>query len=129
LFTAAASITGMGAALTMALSDPHDQYHNVLDLFAVLAIMLGWVLLHAGYARFYGALYRESGGGLQFPNTEVPSQIDLLYFAYTIGTTFAASDVNVTTPEMRWHVTVHSVLSFFYNAAVLALAIGIIIGK
>jgi uncharacterized membrane protein len=27
---------------------------------------------------------------------------------------------------MRWHVMVHSVLSFSYNAAVLALAVGIL---
>ena len=30
---------------------------------------------------------------------------------------------------MRWHVMVHSVLSFFYNAVVLAAAIGFLTGK
>jgi uncharacterized membrane protein len=32
-------------------------------------------------------------------------------------------------PAMRWHVMVHSVLSFFYNAVVLAAAIGFLTGK
>jgi uncharacterized membrane protein len=32
----------------------------------------------------------------------------------------------VTTPSMRWHVMMHSVLSFFYSAVVLALAVGIL---
>ncbi|MBO1269813.1 DUF1345 domain-containing protein [Arthrobacter cavernae] len=128
LFTAAASLTGMCAALIVVVANPQDKYHDVLDFFAVVAITLAWVLFHAGYARFYGALYHSVGRGLQFPHTGTPHQIDLLYFAFTIGTTFAVSDVEVTTPEMRWHVTVHSVLSF-YNTAVLALAIGIVTGK
>jgi uncharacterized membrane protein len=37
--------------------------------------------------------------------------------------------VSVTSQAMRWHVMVHSVLSFFYNAVVLAVAIGILTGK
>jgi uncharacterized membrane protein len=54
---------------------------------------------------------------------------DFLYFSFTLGTSFAASDVTVTSQAMRWHVMVHSILSFFYNTVVLAVAFGILTGK
>ena len=50
-------------------------------------------------------------------------------FSFTLGTSFAASDVTVTSRTMRWHVMMHSILSFFYNTVVLAVAFGILTGK
>jgi uncharacterized membrane protein len=64
---------------------------------------------------------------LHFPEAlKSPAYLDFLYFAFTIAVSFAVSDVIVTRREVRWQVTVHSVVSFFYNAAVIALAIGTI---
>lgn len=34
-----------------------------------------------------------------------------MYFAITIGTTFATSDVNVVSRRLRWTVATHSVLA------------------
>ena len=59
----------------------------------------------------------------------MPTATDFLYFSFSVGTSFAVSDVNVASQAMRWHVMVHSVLSFFYNAVVLAAAIGFLTGK
>lgn len=128
-FTLAASLVGMGAALAVALDAPGSEVGAFLKAAGVVAMILAWMLLHAGYARFYAGTYFRSGAGFAFPDTDTPARVDLLYFAFTIGTTFAASDVNVTTREMRWHVIVHSVLAFFYNAVVLAIAIGILTGR
>ncbi|HEY6594740.1 MAG TPA: DUF1345 domain-containing protein [Asanoa sp.] len=47
----------------------------------------------------------------------------------TIGVSFATSDVEVRSRVLRWHVMVHSVLGFFYNAVVLAVAIGVVTGR
>ena len=47
----------------------------------------------------------------------------------TIGTAFSVSDVLVTSTRLRWHVMVHSVVSFFYNAAVVAFALSLIAGR
>jgi uncharacterized membrane protein len=54
---------------------------------------------------------------------------DFYYFAFTLGTSFAVSDVVVTTAGMRWHVMVHSVLSSCYNAVLPAVAIGILTNR
>ena len=45
------------------------------------------------------------------------------------GCAFATSDVTVTARRLRWTVTVHSVLAFFYNAVVMAVAFKILTGQ
>ena len=42
------------------------------------------------------------------------------------GVTFATSDVEVVSRRMRWHVLVHSILSFAYNTAVIAIVVNVV---
>ncbi|SHJ12784.1 Protein of unknown function [Actinomyces denticolens] len=98
----------------------------VIKLTTVLMAILGWSLLHLSYARHYERLNRIHGPAFAFPGTKDPELTDYVYFAMTIGTTFATSDVNVTSRRLRWTVTVHSVLAFFYNAIVMAIAFKLI---
>lgn len=124
LLSMAASFTGLNAALSV-LADPgDDDFGTVVRGMGVLAIVCAWLLLHAGYARFYSHFSHW-----RFPECPYPGPIDFLYFAFTVGVSFAASDVEVRSRTLRWHVMVHSVLSFFYNAIVLAVAVGIITAK
>jgi uncharacterized membrane protein len=123
-----AGLTSAGAVLYYATGSA-----GRLDVIGSLAIVFAWVLLHAGYGRFYESLYYEGlpgeagcGHQLEFPREERPTATDFFYFSFTLGTSFAVSDVTVTTPAMRWHVMMHSILCFFYNAVVLALAVGIL---
>ncbi|TKV56302.1 DUF1345 domain-containing protein [Nakamurella flava] len=123
------SLTGLGAAIDVAWGDAEQLTEEQQFWHAItgtIAMLLAWVLLHSAYARWYAGHYDRIGGGLRFPETEVPGPVDFLYFAMTIGTAFSASDTLVTTTEMRWHVLVHQVVAFFFNAAVLAFAIGIL---
>lgn len=134
-FTLAASIVGMTSASVVISHGDAPGVGPDIRFFGTIAIGCAWLLLHAGYARFYAGLYYrpdEGGGrtgGLDFPHREHPGPDDFMYFAFALGTSFAVSDVSVTLPSMRWHVMVHSVLSFFYNAIVLALAISILTGR
>jgi uncharacterized membrane protein len=52
--------------------------------------------------------------------------LDFTYFSFTVGTSFAASDVEIRARSIRYIVLVHSILSFFYNAAILGIAIGVV---
>jgi uncharacterized membrane protein len=54
--------------------------------------------------------------------------MDFAYFAFTIGTSFAVSDVDVTSRAIRRAVLGHQILSFFFNTSILALAINLVIG-
>ena len=46
--------------------------------------------------------------------------------SFTVGVTFATSDVEVVNRRMRWHVLVHSILSFVYNIAVIAIVVNVV---
>ena len=100
----------------------------VLD---ALGVVSAWGVLHISYALHYAYLYyrsEESAGGLAFPGEQNPKQLDFAYFAFTIGTSFAVSDVAVTDPAIRQAVLGHQILSFFYNTSILALVINLVTG-
>ena len=97
-----------------------------IDAVTVLMAVLGWSLLHMGYARHYERLDHLYGSAIEFPGTKDAELTDYMYFAITIGTTFATSDVNVVSRRLRWTVATHSVLAFFYNAIVMAIAFKIL---
>jgi hypothetical protein len=98
---------------------------------AALGVISAWGVLHTSYALHYAYQYyrsEESAGGLDFPSGQSPDQLDFAYFAFTIGTSFAVSDVNVTDRTIRRAVLGHQILSFFYNTSVLALVINLFTG-
>lgn len=128
LFAIVASLIGFVVAVDIAVSENPEDYTILLNLLGVVAMIMSWMLLQAGYARRYAGMFRR-GGGLVFPETPEPSAVDFLYFAVTIGTAFSVSDALVTTARMRWHVLVHSTISFFYNAAVVAFALSMFAGR
>jgi Protein of unknown function (DUF1345) len=102
-----------------------------LAFMAALGVVSAWGVLHTSYALHYAYLYYRSegsAGGLAFPGDESPSQRDFAYFAFTIGTSFAVSDVDVTDPAIRRAVLGHQILSFFYNASILATVITMVTG-
>jgi uncharacterized membrane protein len=124
LLTVAASLTGMNAALSVLADREDEAYTELVGGLGVIAMICAWVLLHSGYARFYSYWHEW-----KFPACPNPGPTEFLYFAFTVGVSFAASDVEVRSRTLRWHVMIHSVVSFFYNAIVLAVAVGIITGK
>ena len=127
-FAIVSSLTGFTVAIDIATSDNPEDYAILLNILGVIAMVMSWMLLQAGYARRYAGMYRAAGG-LTFPSTDHPAAVDFVYFAVTVGTAFSVSDVLVTTARMRWHVLVHSTVAFFYNAAVVAFALSLIAGR
>jgi len=97
-----------------------------LAFMAALGVVSAWGVLHTSYALHYAYLYyrsEESPGGLSFPGEQNPTQRDFAYFALTVGTSFAVSDVDVTDGAMRQAVLGHQILSFFYNTSILATVV------
>ena len=97
-----------------------------LAFMAALGVVSAWGVLHTSYALHYAYLYyrsEASPGGLTFPGEQNPKQRDFAYFAFTVGTSFAVSDVDVTDDAMRQAVLGHQILSFFYNTSILATVV------
>ncbi len=99
------------------------------NVLTVLMAILGGSLLHLGYARHYERLDHLHGPAITFPGTSDPAPTGYVYFAMTVGTAFAASDVPVTARRLRWTVAVRSALAFFCNAVVMAVAFKILTGQ
>jgi hypothetical protein len=100
----------------------------LVAVMAALGVISAWGVLHSSFALHYAYLYyrsEESAGGLAFPSEQSPDQLDFAYFAFTIAVSFAASDVDVTDRAIRRTVLGHQVLSFFFNASILALVINL----
>ena len=127
VFPVLAGFVGLSSALLVLDFRDDDTLGTPISVFGALTMVLGWVLLHSGYARSYRAR-NEDERGLEFPRTEHPAMPDYLYFSFVMGSTFAVSDVAVVGTRMRWHVMLHGILAFFYNAVVLATAIGVVTG-
>jgi uncharacterized membrane protein len=98
-------------------------------LIALASVPLGWAMVHTLAAFHYANLYykpRADGGeegGLLFPGNGEPGAWDFLYFAFVIGMTAQVSDVAVASTSLRRVVLAHAVVSFFYYAVILAVAV------
>lgn len=125
LFTLVASLSGLAAGFALMIRHQIGD-DPVVNAIASTTVIASWLLLHGGYARLYAHAFTEAGGGLRFPECKEPQLAEFVYFSLTLGTSFAVSDVEVTTSAMRRRVTAHSVLSFLFNAAIVALAISVL---
>lgn len=136
--------TGAALSLVPVLDRAQSAAPFPLLVFLCLwAAFSGWVLTHTSFALRYAHLYYreepEPAWGLEFPR---PSQqgkleledrsladLDFAYFAFTIGVSCAVSDVQVVCPRIRAAVLLHSVVSFVFNTAILALVLNLVAGR
>ena len=107
---------------------------------ALVTILTAWAFIHVMFALHYAHEYFDEWrqdkdsepkfrGGLEFPGSNThPDYLDFAYYSFTVGVATATADINITSREMRRITLVHSVLSFFFNLALLGLTINISAG-
>ena len=126
ILTVVAALASLGAIFSeLGTGAGRRPAHIVL---AALTILLSWAFIHTIFALHYAhEFYDEDiGGGLAFPGGETePDYWDFVYFSFVIGMTSQVSDVGVTHKEIRRTVAAHGVVSFVFNAALLALTVNI----
>ena len=124
-------------SLTLALASG-DKPDPVEVALGVASVILGWFTVQALGALHYAYEYyqapeeghdekQKNAGGLQFPGSERPDGVAFMYFAYTVGTSVATSDVKVASNTMRRRVGVHLVFSHLYNTLLLASAVNVML--
>src|ERR1700733_3092011 len=97
---------------------------------ATVTIALSWAAVHTVFALHYAhEFYRGAKPkGLQFPSGETQENADywdFVYFSFVIGMTAQVSDVGITDKIIRRTATVHGIISFIYNTALVALMVNI----
>ncbi len=131
LLAIASSFASIVGLLNEAKTGAHDLKVFSVTL-AAATIVLSWTVTQAVFTLHYAhEFYRPSdgqqalAGGLEFRGEGNPDYWDFFYFATSIGAASQTSDVSIRTKPLRRIVTLHAVISFFFNTAVLALAINL----
>lgn len=127
---ATAALASLGAIVYLLGTSAASQRQPIDLLLGVLTILLSWFFTHIMFALHYAhEFYEENGGrggGLLFPgDLKEPDYWDFVYFSFVIGMTNQVSDVGITCRPIRHTVSAHSIISFFFNVALLALTINI----
>lgn len=127
-----AAIASLGAifAELAVVRDVHGMLRTGHITLTVLTILSSWAFTQVMFAlhyahEFYFAVANGRAGGLQFPGETEPDYGDFLYLSCVIGTSGQTADVSFSGREMRRTGLIHSVLAFFFNTALIALAINI----
>ena len=99
-------------------------------MLATVTIVLSWAAVHTGFSLHYAHDYYRGSkpGGLQFPNGDQHEDADywdFVYFSFVIGMTAQVSDVGITDKVIRRTATVHGIISFVFNTALVALMVNI----
>lgn len=94
--------------------------------------MIGaWLLIPTIFTLEYARYYHQSGDqtSLKFPDqAEELDYWDFLYFSFTIAVASQTSDVALCSRQARRTALAQSILSFFFNAAVLGLSVNVAAG-
>jgi len=126
-------VTALGALATLGaivLELGASKGNKAGLILATVTIALSWVLVHTVFALHYAHdFYRgKKPGGLQFPSGDAHAEADywdFVYFSFVIGMTAQVSDVGITDKIIRRTATVHGIVSFVFNTALLALMVNI----
>jgi len=101
-------------------------------VFTGITVLGSWLLVGLVFTIHYAHMYflaSHPERPLRFPNDfKEPDYWDFLYFSFTIAVAAQTSDISITTRAMRKVVLAQSILSFFFNAAIIGFSINIAAG-
>ena len=98
---------------------------------AALTLVNSWLLVPTMFMTHYAEMFysaKEEDRPLRFPNTRMPVFWDFAYFSFTIAAACQTSDVSTMHAHIRKVVTVHTLVSFLFNASILGFAINVSAG-
>jgi uncharacterized membrane protein len=132
LVTILLAIAASFCAIVGLLADAKEAPHRTLNLMvAAVTIVSSWTVTQLVFTLHYAhEYYRPSEpngvvGGLRFPVEVSPDYWVFFYFATSFGAASQTSDIAISTKPLRRLATLHAIISFFFNTAVLALSINL----
>lgn len=93
----------------------------------LVMVAASWLNVVLAYAVHYARL-NVDGDVLGFPGERATGLSDYVYLSVGVQTTFATTDVEVRTRELRRVVTGQSLLAFVFTSVIVAIIISLIIG-
>ena len=128
---ALAAIASVGALVAELSAKGGGTLRIVL---AATTVILSWLFVQIMFAMHYAHVYylaEESGthqGGLEFGDYEEPDYWDFVHFAIVLGATAQTADIVFRSKQMRRVGTLHTLVAFGFNTAILATMIEVAAG-
>jgi len=100
---------------------------NFWVVLALVSVALSWIVTHTAYTFRYAHLYYTGthNGGLEFPGTPTPCDMDFAYYSFTLGMCFQVSDVQCSDTGIRRATLGHALVSFVFNTTIVALSLNV----
>jgi len=132
VLAALAVLLAVGTQLAQ-VKDLKGDAKGLHTTLAALTVITSWLFTQVLFAQhyahdFYAARVHGSPDPLLFPGTPEPGYGDFFHFACVIGTSAQTADISFEGSTLRPVGTVHCIVSFFFNATLLALSINIAAG-
>lgn len=128
----AAILAMVSIAGLLAMLDQFSQADRSLHIaLAACTVINAWLLIPTMFTMHYADMFYSAAPDarpLRFPDTQMPAFWDFAYFSFTIAVACQTADVSTTPGAIRKVLIVHSVLSFFFNVAILGFAINVTAG-
>jgi uncharacterized membrane protein len=130
ILAAVASVGGLVIELSVAKGQPGADLRVAL---AASTVVISWLFVQVAFAMHYAHVYylaedscSTHQGGLDFGyGAEEPDYWDFLHFAIVIGATSQTADFVFKSKQMRRVGTLHSIIAFGFNTAILATMINL----
>ena len=122
--TVLAAVASLGA-IVLELAQIHGRHHaGWLMALAGATVVLSWFFVHTIFTTHYAHDYWRDGG-LLFPGNDRPGISEFFYFSFCMAVASQVSDVSTQSAGMRRLVLAHSLVSYLFNTAIIALGVNI----
>lgn len=131
LLTTLAAIASVGALVAELSAAKGNPGSNLRIALAAGTVVLSWLFVQIVFAMHYAHVYylaEATGthqGGLEFGDYEEPDYWDFVHFAIVLGATAQTADIVIRSKEMRRVGTLHTLVAFGFNTAILATMINL----
>jgi uncharacterized membrane protein len=126
-----AAVVSLGAVvLALVRSSSNDAVAATVVVVSVVAVTMSWALVNTVFALKYARLYYKDetdvDSGINFKHEHAPAYSDFAYLAFTVGMSFAVSDTEPTSSDVRKVVLGHALLSYGFGTGILAVAVNLV---
>ncbi|HWA89992.1 MAG TPA: DUF1345 domain-containing protein [Rhizomicrobium sp.] len=134
VLTILASIASVGALVAELLDAKGRPNGGCQVALAAGTVVLSWLFVQIVFAIHYAHVYyleEEEGspkGGLAFGECGEPDYWDFVHFAIVLGATSQTADITFTSKRTRRIGTLHTLVAFGFNTAILATMINLAAG-
>ncbi|MFC5824675.1 DUF1345 domain-containing protein [Nonomuraea insulae] len=116
---------GVSIAAMIVLMTTGESTPPAIIWAGVVVLTASWAIIAVSFAVHYAREHALSGG-LEFPG-EAPRFSDFLYLSLQLSTTFAGSDVVITTTRMRRFAALHGGIAFLFNTVIIAILVTVLL--